>query len=113
MIFLFCGCLCFVDVHSFGHLSSRKMYEYFNALTAVRRENIWKQAQMDTIQFMKTMTLEVLVHDMQEEDMFINSADLICHISIQVYLFIMLHFIVLHRYCFFVVIGGGGVVFTN
>ena len=77
------------------------------------RENIWKQAQMDTIQFMKTMTLEVLVHDMQEEDMFINSADLICHISIQVYLFIMLHFIVLHRYCFFVVIGGGGVVFTN
>ena len=46
--------------------------------------------------------------------MFINSADLICHISIQVYLFIMLHFIVLHRYCFFVVIGGGGgVVFTN
>ena len=38
---------------------------------------------------MKSMTLEVLVHDTQEEHMFINSSDLICHISIQVYLFLL------------------------
>lgn len=38
---------------------------------------------------MKSMTSEVLVRDTQKEHMFINSSDLICHISIQMYLFLL------------------------
>lgn len=38
---------------------------------------------------MTSMTSDVLVRDTQEEHMFINSSGLICHISIQMYLFLL------------------------